>query len=316
MVILVTGGAGFIGTHLCMALHVQGHGVYALDNFSTSVRPSGQPWDILEANVEDLNYTSAMFALARTKIDRIYHLACPASPVHYQADPVKTMRTAFIGTMNVFNLALEHEARVLIASTSEVYGDPSVHPQPEGYFGNVNPLGPRACYDEGKRAAESLAWSYASKHGLDVRIARIFNTYGPGMNRDDGRLIPNFTSRAMRGEDLEVYGDGLQTRSLCYVDDMVSALALLMESGMVNSAEPMNLGNPDERTVLDIANHVASMFEPRPRVVHRGPLADDPRQRLPDIFKARTLLRWEPTVHYEVGVRKTVEWFRLNGGMA
>jgi UDP-glucuronate decarboxylase len=291
-----------------------GHDVYCVDNFYTSSRDDMEPLlsqlVVIEADVEDLSQVSSALAIDRVKIDQVYHLACPASPVHYQRDPVKTMRTAFIGTMNVFELALQHEARVLIASTSEVYGDPLVHPQREDYMGNVNTIGPRACYDEGKRAAEALAYSYVTSRGLDVKIARIFNTYGPGMGTEDGRLIPNFVARAIRGEPLEVHGDGQQTRSLCYVADMVDALQRFMTSPPSDSVEAVNLGNPDERTVLDIATDIANLFNPIPGIVHRPALQDDPKQRCPDVSRAKEFLGWEPKTSYAEGLLMTVDWFK------
>jgi UDP-glucuronate decarboxylase len=313
--VLVTGGAGFVGKHLCTALLHMGHDVYCVDNFYTSSREDVEPLlsrlAVFEADVEDLSRVSSAIATDRVKIDQVYHLACPASPVHYQRDPVKTMRTAFIGTMNVFELALQHGARVLIASTSEVYGDPLVHPQREDYTGNVNTLGPRSCYDEGKRAAEALAYSYVTSRGLDVRIARIFNTYGPGMGTEDGRLIPNFVARAIRGESLEVHGDGQQTRSLCYVDDMVVGLQRLMASDLTRApVEAVNLGNSDERSVLDIAVGIANMFDPKPGIVHMPALADDPKQRNPDTSRAKALFDWSPRTDYDHGIRLTVDWFK------
>lgn len=306
MKILVTGGAGFIGQHLCSTLVNKGHKVDVLDNFYTS-HDHG-----VGAVVENLFEMDVEDALSlEPGYDQIYHLACPASPVHYQRDPVKTMRTAFIGTMKVFDLALAGKSRVLIASTSEIYGDPQTHPQQESYSGNVNTLGPRACYDEGKRAAEALAYSYATSRGLDVKIARIFNTYGPGMGTEDGRLIPNFVARAMRGDSLQVYGDGEQTRSLCYVDDMVEGLMRLMGSHRTRApVEAVNLGNPDERTVIDIAVDIAAQFDPGAPIEHLPPLPDDPRQRCPDISRARELLDWNPRTSWEDGYVLTVDWFK------
>ncbi len=317
MRILVTGGAGFLGSHLCAALAQDGHDVFCIDNFSTSSRESVNGllrysgFRLLPADVEDSHNLELLAATVFSKVDQIYHLACPASPVHYQKDPVRTMKTAFIGTMNVFELALSHRARVLITSTSEVYGDPEVHPQRESYHGNVNTLGPRACYDEGKRAAEALAYSYATSRGLDVRVARLFNTYGPGMGTEDGRLIPNFVARAIRGDSLQVNGDGLQTRSLCYVDDMIDGLRRLMGTHLTRQpVEAVNLGNPDERTVLDIAVDIAAQFNPVPGIEHMPALPDDPRQRRPDIARAQKLLNWSPKVSYETGLKLTVDWFR------
>lgn len=317
MKILVTGGAGFIGSHLCTALVKAGHDVFCLDNFYTSIRSnvshleSSENFRFVSADVEDGRNLELLACTVFPGLSQIFHLACPASPIHYQRDPVKTMMTAFMGTKNVFDIALRENARVLIASTSEIYGDPEVHPQRESYFGNVNTLGPRACYDEGKRAAEALAYSYATSRGLDVKIARLFNTYGPGMAFEDGRLIPNFMGRACRGEALEVNGDGSQTRSLCYVADMIEALQLLMASHRTAPpVEAVNLGNPDERSVLDIATDIAHLFQPYPGIVHMPALQDDPKQRNPDISRARALLGWEPKVTYAEGLLMTVDWFK------
>lgn len=317
MRILVTGGAGFIGSHLCTALVKDGHEVSCLDNLYTSTRANVahlahlDNFRFVSADVEDARTLELLASTVFPNVEQIYHLACPASPVHYQRDPVRTMRTAFIGTMNVFEVALASQARVLITSTSEVYGDPEVHPQRESYLGNVNTLGPRACYDEGKRAAEALAYSYATSRGLDVKIARLFNTYGPGMGVEDGRLIPNFASRAVRGASLQVNGDGLQTRSLCYVDDMIAGLRALMASHRTHGpVEAVNLGNPDERTVMDIAVDIASQFDPVAAIEHLPALPDDPRQRRPDISRAQKVLGWSPQVSYEDGLKLTVDWFK------
>jgi UDP-glucuronate decarboxylase len=322
--VLVTGGSGFIGSHLCTSLLKDGYEVFCLDNLYTSSRENVahiahvENFHFVHADVEDGRNLELLASTVFPGVEQVYHLACPASPVHYQRDPVKTMRTAFLGTMNVFDMALQRGARVLIASTSEVYGDPEVSPQPESYHGRVNTLGPRACYDEGKRAAEALAYSYAVSRGLDVKIARIFNTYGPRMGFEDGRLIPNFVSRAMRKESLQIYGDGLQTRSLCYVDDTVDGLRRLMASP-AGSVEAVNLGNPDERTVVDIAVDIASQFNPGAAIEHLPPLPDDPRQRCPDISRARELLDWSPKTAWEDGYVVTVDWFEeqakgLNSG--
>jgi UDP-glucuronate decarboxylase len=317
MRILVTGGAGFIGSHLCSALVRDGHDVFCLDNLYTSRRENVAHLSHLDnfrfvsADVEDGRNLELLSSTVFPNVEQVYHLACPASPVHYQRDPVRTMRTAFVGTMNVFEVALASRARVLITSTSEIYGDPEVHPQRESYFGNVNTLGPRACYDEGKRAAEALAYSYATSRDLDVKVARLFNTYGPGMGVEDGRLIPNFVSRAIRGATLQVNGNGLQTRSLCYIDDMVEGLRKLMASHRTRSpVEAVNLGNPDERTVRDIAVDIASQFNPIAAIEHMPALPDDPRQRRPDIARARELLDWSPKVSYEDGLKLTVDWFK------
>lgn len=317
MRILVTGGAGFVGSHLCTVLTQEGHEVFCLDNLYTSSRENVahlahlDRFRFVHADVEDSQNLELLSSTVFPNVEQIYHLACPASPVHYQKDPVKTMRTAFIGTMNVFEVALAQGSRVLITSTSEVYGDPEVSPQPESYHGRVNTLGPRACYDEGKRAAEALAYSYAVSRGLDVKVARLFNTYGPRMGVEDGRLIPNFVSRAIRGASLQINGDGLQTRSLCYVDDTVDGLRRLMASHLTGQpVEAVNIGNPDERTVLDIAVDIAAQFSSVPPIEHLVPLPDDPRQRCPDISRARKLLDWNPRVSYAEGLKLTVDWFK------
>lgn len=306
MKIVVTGGAGFIGLHLCERLLDLGHEVLCLDDFSTS-------W--LHEEVDSLRRRKKLQFVHHDvqqpydfACDRLYHLACPASPVHYQRDPVRTIKTAFLGTMHALQNAERCGARVLIASTSEVYGDPSVSPQPETYFGNVNTLGIRSCYDEGKRAGESLAYSWTQQFGTDVRIARIFNTYGPLMAPGDGRLIPNFISQALRGRDITVYGDGSQTRSFCYVEDTVRGLELLMES---DGRPPVcNIGNPDERSVLSMAQMVVELTGSSSKVAFRPMPQDDPRQRRPDITRATELLGWSPQIGIYDGLNKTIAWFR------
>lgn len=307
MRVLVTGGAGFIGSHLCEALLARGDEVTVLDNLFTSHR----------SNIEHLR-DHRRFAFDRAdvcdpfhfEVDAIYHLACPASPVHYQRNPVRTVKTAILGTMHALELARDTGAKLLIASTSEVYGDPLVHPQPETYVGNVNPIGPRACYDEGKRAGEALAASWMAQYGTDVRIARIFNTYGPRMARNDGRLIPNFVTQALEQRPMTIYGSGEQTRSLCYVSDTVSGLMTLMDEPL-KVPFPVNIGNPDERTVRDIASDVWQAVNPdmAPQFEQRPLPADDPMQRCPDITCAKAL-GWTPKVPYALGLRETVRWFR------
>ncbi len=307
MTILVTGGAGFLGSNLCRRLVAEGHRVVALDNFQTGqggnlddLRGHAR-FELLEADVAEPFDHKVPAAL-----DRVYHLACPASPPHYQRDPVRTMMTNVLGTLNALELTRQRGARLLLASTSEVYGDPEVHPQPEDYRGNVSPNGPRACYDEGKRAAEALAMDYHRTRQTDIRIARIFNTYGPGMAPDDGRVISNFITQALRGEALTIYGDGSQTRSLCYVDDLVDGLVRLMEQD--RTLGPVNLGNPGEVTVRDIAQTILE-------VVGRGSLTtrplptDDPRRRCPDITRARALLGFEPRTSFRDGLPPTIAWF-------
>lgn len=303
--ILVTGGAGFLGSHLCEKLLKQGHEIVCLDNFFTSDR----------RNVEHL-LGNHRFELVRhdvtqpivIEVDDIYHLACPASPVHYQRNPVRTVRTAVHGTLNMLDMAREVHARILIASTSEVYGDPTVHPQPEGYWGNVNPIGPRACYDEGKRCAEALTASYARQYGIESRIARIFNTYGPRMHEDDGRVVSNFVVQALRHAPLTIYGDGSQTRSFCYVSDLLDGLIQLLATEA--DPGPINLGNPSERSIQDLAERIVRLTKSRSELVF-GPLpTDDPIQRCPDISRARASLDWSPTVSIDEGLLSTIEYFR------
>jgi UDP-glucuronate decarboxylase len=311
MRILVTGGAGFLGSHLCDRLVEDGHEVICLDNFFTGRR----------ANVEPL-FGHPRFELIRQdvmepltlEVDQIYHLACPASPVHYQRNPVRTIRTAVEGTLNVLELAREVGARVLIASTSEVYGDPTEHPQQEDYWGHVNPIGPRACYDEGKRCAEALAASYSTQYGVQVRIARIFNTYGPRLHEDDGRVVSNFVVQALRGEPLTVYGKGDQTRSFCYVSDLVEGMLRLMAS--VHGSAPVNLGNPCEITVLELAQLVKRLARSSAPIVHAPLPKDDPCRRNPDIERAQTLLGgWAPRIKLEEGLKRTVDDFRHRLGV-
>jgi UDP-glucuronate decarboxylase len=309
MRILVTGGAGFIGSHLCDVLIGQGHDVVCMDNLFTSRR----------TNLSKV-MTHSRFEFWRWDVcdpwhiecDRIYHLACPASPVQYQRNPVRTIKTAAIGTLNALECARDARARLLIASTSEVYGDPEVHPQKEDYHGNVNPLGDRACYDEGKRVGEALASSWTKQYGTDARIARIFNTYGPRMASDDGRMIPNFILQALGGKPLTIYGDGSQTRSWCYVKDTVAGLMNLMEVDLEIPDIPvvMNIGNPDERSVLKTASDIIEAVGCEFSVDHQELPQDDPQQRCPDITRAKSLLRWEPRIPFEEGIGYTVEWFR------
>jgi UDP-glucuronate decarboxylase len=283
--VLVTGGAGFIGSHLCARLLAGGHTVVCADDLSTGTRRNIAPFSGNRRFRFVRRDISLPFAV---KADRIYNLACPASPPRYQSDPLKTVRASTLGVLNMLELARRNRARILQASTSEVYGDPLVHPQREDYWGNVNPLGPRACYDEGKRVAETLFSVYRAQHGVGTRIARIFNTYGPNMERDDGRVVSNFIMQALRGEPLTVYGSGRQTRSFCFVSDLVEGLVRLMEADDVEG--PVNLGNPAERTVGALASLVLRMTGSRSRVVRRPLPVDDPRRRRPDISKARRLL--------------------------
>ncbi len=306
MRILVTGGAGFLGSHLCDRLLGDGHDVICLDSFFTGTR----------ANLAHL-LGHPRFELARhdvqqpltMEVDRIFHLACPASPIHYQRNPVRTIRTAVEGTLNLLEVARESGARMLIASTSEVYGDPAEHPQSENYWGHVNPIGPRACYDEGKRCAEALATAYATQYGVEVRIARIFNTYGPRMHENDGRVVSNFVVQALSGAPLTVFGDGRQTRSFCYVSDLIEGFVRLMASS--HGCDPVNLGNPRETTMIELATMVKDLTGSSSEIVHAPLPKDDPVRRNPDISRANRLLGgWEPTVPLEKGLRNTVDYFR------
>jgi UDP-glucuronate decarboxylase len=310
--VLVTGGAGFLGSHLCERLLARGDEVLCVDNFLTGQR----------ANVAHL-LGDTRFELLRhdvtaplqVEVDEIYNLACPASPVHYQHDPVQTTKTSVHGAINMLDLAQRLGAKILQASTSEVYGDPSVHPQPEEYWGNVNPIGPRSCYDEGKRCAETLFFDYRRQHGLGIKVARIFNTYGPRMHPQDGRVVSNFIVQALRGEDITIYGDGTQTRSFCYVDDLIEAMLRLMDTGDAITG-PINIGNPAEFTMLDLAHRVIDLTGSPARIVHRPLPEDDPRQRCPDIARARAVLGWEPTVALREGLARTIAYFEALLGAA
>ncbi|HXC68714.1 MAG TPA: UDP-glucuronic acid decarboxylase family protein [Pyrinomonadaceae bacterium] len=305
MRILITGGAGFIGSHLCERLIAEGNEVLCLDNFFTGRRE----------NIFHL-LDNPRFELIRhdvtepilLEVDQIYNLACPASPVHYQYNPVKTVKTSVMGAINMLGLAKRVRARILQASTSEVYGDPLIHPQPEDYWGNVNPIGVRSCYDEGKRLAETLMTDYHRQNNVDIRIARIFNTYGPRMLENDGRVVSNFIVQALRGESLTLYGEGEQTRSFCYVDDLLEGLIRLMNSEDLH--DPVNLGNPGEFTIKQLAEEVIKICESKSGFTHLPLPADDPRQRKPDITKAQTLLGWNPTIPLREGLKRTVEDFR------
>ena len=302
--VLVTGGAGFIGSNLCERLISEGHTVYCWDNMETgSVRN-------LSAIISSPRFELVRHDIIAPKdvaVDRIYNLACPASPVQYQKDPVHTIMTSTVGVMNMLDLAERYGATLLQASTSEIYGDPLVHPQREDYWGHVNPIGPRACYDESKRLAETLLVAHEGQRNAKVRIARIFNTYGPHMQPEDGRVVSNFIVRALRGEDIAIYGDGSQTRSFCYVDDMVDGLVRLMCS---NLRGPVNLGNPVETTVRELADIINGMAGGRSRIAHRPLPPDDPCRRNPDITLARQRLGWEPRVQLDEGLRKTMKYFR------
>jgi UDP-glucuronate decarboxylase len=303
---LVTGGAGFLGSHLCERLIADGHDVLCVDNFFTGAR--GNIAHLLQHPQFELLRHDITFPLY-VEVDEIYNLACPASPVHYQFDPVQTTKTSVIGAINMLGLAKRVKARILQASTSEVYGDPDVHPQPESYWGHVNPIGPRSCYDEGKRCAETLFFDYHRQHRMDIRVVRIFNTYGPRMHPNDGRVVSNFIVQALRGEDLTVYGDGLQTRSFCYVDDLIDGMVRMMNSDSAGPG-PINIGNPVEFTMLELARKTIELARSTSRVVHRELPKDDPRQRQPDIGLALEQLKWRPRVMLDEGLGRTIEYFR------
>lgn len=308
---LVTGGSGFIGSHLCQRLLDMGHDVLAADNFYSSDRHNVH--ELLPNPRFELMRHDVTFPLY-VEVDEIYHLACPASPVYYQRDPVQTTKTCVHGSINMLGLAKRLGARILLASTSEVYGDPAVHPQSESYWGNVNPIGIRSCYDEGKRAAETLFFDYHRQHGLPIKVARIFNTYGPRMQPDDGRVVSNFIVQALKGEPLTVFGDGSQTRSFCYIDDMVDGLISLMNSPREVTG-PVNLGNPGEFTMIELAKQVIALTDSDCELQHLPLPADDPVRRRPDISRAREVLGWEPAVPLSEGLAQTVDYFRgmLNG---
>ena len=303
--VLVTGGAGFLGSHLCERLLERGADVLCVDNFFTGTREniahllSDRHFELLRHDVTFPLYV---------EVDEIYNLACPASPVHYQRNPVQTTKTSVHGAINMLGLAKRTKATILQASTSEVYGDPTVHPQPEAYWGNVNPIGPRGCYDEGKRAAETLFFDYHRQHGLRIKVARIFNTYGPRMRPDDGRVVSTFIVQALMNQPITVFGDGSQTRSFCYRDDLVDGLIRLMESPS-DVTGPVNLGNPVEFTMLELAEHVIALTGSNSEIVFRPLPPDDPRQRRPDISRARSLLGWEPTLPLADGLERTVAYF-------
>lgn len=304
--ILVTGGAGFLGSHLCDKLVKQGHHVLCVDNYFTGSKK----------NIEHLlDYKN--FEIIRqdiciplyVEVEEIYNLACPASPYYYQWDPIQTMKTSVIGAFNMLGLAKRTKARILQASTSECYGDPTVHPQHEEYWGNVNPIGIRSCYDEGKRAAETLFMDYHRKHNVDTRIMRIFNTYGPNMNANDGRVVSNFIVQALKNQDITIYGDGQQTRSFCYVDDLIDGMMRLMNYDGIYP-HPINMGNPGEFTMLQLAEKVIELTGTSSKIVYNSLPQDDPKQRQPDISRAKMVLSWEPTVTLEQGLAKTIDYFR------
>lgn len=306
MRILVTGGAGFIGSHLCRRLLNEGNDVICVDNLFTGSKDNIS--DLLLNERFEFCFQDVTEPLEFLNIDQIYNLACPASPVHYQYNPVKTIETNIIGAINVLNLAKINNARVLQASTSEVYGDPLMHPQKETYWGNVNPIGIRSCYDEGKRAAETLFFDYHRQFGVNIKVARIFNTYGPNMQKNDGRVVSNFIVQALEGENITIYGDGKQTRSFCYVSDQVDGLIKLMNSD-VNVTGPINIGNPCELTVSEIANFIVSMTESTSKIVYQDLPADDPQKRKPDISLAKEILGWKPVVELTNGLNQTIDYF-------
>ncbi len=304
MRILITGGAGFLGSHLSKRLLKEGHEVICMDNFFT-----GRKRNILDL-VENSNFEMMRHDVTdpfKVECDQIYNLACPASPVHYQYNAIKTIKTSVMGAINCLGLAKRVNARVFQASTSEVYGDPSVHPQPEAYWGNVNPIGIRSCYDEGKRCAETLFMDYRRQNGVDVRIARIFNTYGPNMCPDDGRVVSNFIVQALQGHDITVYGEGEQTRSFCYCDDLIEGFIRMMNQD--ETIGPMNIGNPSEFTILELAEKVIKLTGSQSKIIHQTLPSDDPKQRQPDITQARQVLDWEPKYSLDEGLKPTIAYF-------
>lgn len=306
--ILVTGGAGFLGSHLCDVLVSQDHEVLCVDNFYTGSRKNIAHL-LSKPNFELLRH-DVTFPLY-VEVDQIYNLACPASPIHYQRHPVQTTRTSVSGAINMLGLAKRTKARIFQASTSEVYGDPQVHPQTEDYWGHVNPIGLRSCYDEGKRCAETLFFDYYRQYNLSIRVARIFNTYGPRMDPNDGRVISNFIVQALKGEDITLYGDGLQTRSFCYVDDLVDAFVRFMNCNEPDSTGPMNLGNPNEFTIKELAEKVISLTGTSSKIIYKPLPSDDPMQRQPDISLAKSKLNWEPNVQLDAGLIKTIAYFDM-----
>ncbi len=304
--ILVTGGAGFIGSHLCQRLLEEGHEVLCVDNFYTGTREN--IIHLLQNPFFEVMRHDITFPLY-VEVDEIYNLACPASPVHYQFDPVQTTKTSVHGAINMLGLAKRIGAKIFQASTSEVYGDPEIHPQPESYWGNVNPIGKRSCYDEGKRCAETLFFDYHRQHGVKIKVGRIFNTYGPRMHPDDGRVVSNFIVQALLSKPITIYGDGNQTRAFCYVDDLVDAIIRFMDSDDAITG-PLNLGNPHEITILELAKMIIELTGSKSELIFEPLPSDDPRKRRPDITKAKKLLGWEPTTSIEDGLKKTIDYFK------
>ena len=303
--ILITGGVGFIGSHLCEKLLNQGNEVVCVDNFFTGSKKNivhllGNP--LFEVIRHDVCFPLYV------EVDEIYNLACPASPIHYQHDPVQTTKTSVHGAINMLGLAKRVKAKIFQASTSEVYGDPTIHPQIESYWGNVNPIGPRSCYDEGKRCAETLFFDYKRQHNMDIKVARIFNTYGPNMHPNDGRVVSNFIVQALKGENITIYGDGKQTRSFCYVDDLVEAFVRFMDTKN-GFTGPMNLGNPNEFTMLELAELTLELTNSKSKIIYQELPTDDPKQRQPDISLAKDKINWEPKVQLKEGLKKTIEYF-------
>ena len=305
MRILVTGGAGFLGSHLCDRLLADGHDLVCLDNLFTGSK------DNIAHLARNPNFEFVRHDIIdpfKYEVEQIYNLACPASPPHYQYNPIKTTKTSVMGSINCLGLAKRVKARVFQASTSEVYGDPAVHPQPESYWGNVNPIGRRSCYDEGKRCAETLFFDYHRENKVDIRVVRIFNTYGPRMHPNDGRVVSNFIVQALKGENITMYGDGLQTRSFCFVDDLIEGFVRMMNQ--TETVGPINLGNPGEFTMLELAEEVLKLTKSKSRIIHKPLPADDPKQRRPDITLAKKFLKWEPKVPLAEGLKQTIAYFK------
>jgi len=305
--ILVTGGAGFIGSHLCERLLREGNSVICLDNFLTGRKENIS--HLMEHKLFDLIEHDIIYPYPIEPVDEIYHLACPASPVHYQHDPIKTMKISVMGSYNVLGMAKKHGARILLASTSEIYGDPLVHPQPEQYWGNVNTVGPRSCYDEGKRCAETLFMDYHRQEKVRIKIVRIFNTYGPGMLPDDGRVISNFILQALQDQDITIYGDGSQTRSFQYIDDLIAGLLKMMQTDE-GFTGPVNIGNPSEFTIRQLAERIITLSGASSKLVYMPLPVDDPKQRRPDITLAREMLDWEPAIRLDEGLTRMISFFR------